>query len=182
MDDDLDEFFESLSLESSVSNVTTPPPVLSPTLSSLSELELQNLALTELIKTVTLNNNVMEEVKDMIIMGADADYIQSYAGVAKANADALKEISQFALQREKLRVQKEVKSMDIEGKKEIEQVRHRLGMDGKTVNNNFLVMGREEVFDRLFPKKVETIDAIEVESQSQSQSSDTKELKEEIKQ
>ncbi len=166
--DDLDEFFDSLSLDSDddsdASNVNTPTTTTQP-ISSFSELELQNLALTELIKTVTLNNNVLEEVRDMIIMGADAEYIQAYSGVAKANSDALKEISQFALQREKLRVQKEVKEMDIEGKKEIEQVRHRLGMDDrKTVNNNFLVMGREEVFNRLFPKKEKEVIDVPVET------------------
>lgn len=146
-----DDFFESLSLQSTLSS-STEEETNTPTI-SLSEHDIQNLALTELIKNVNLNNAVLEEVKDMIIMGAESDFVQSYAGVAKANADALKVLSEMALQKEKLRVQKEVKQMDIDGKKEIEEVKHRLGVDDKRItNNNFLVMSREEVFDRLFNK------------------------------
>ncbi len=119
----------------------------------LTDDELHRIALTEILKTIGSNNEVIQELKDMVIMGADAEFAQAFASIAKANSDAIKVISEIALQKEKLKVQKEIKKIDIEGKKEINEHKHDLEMrdGGKRGNNtNVLIMNREEVFRTLF--------------------------------
>lgn len=128
------------------------------TLEDMSQEDIQKLSILELIKTIGFNNEVLNEVKDAVMVGGDAEFADAYSKIAKANVEAIKVISEFALQKERLKTQKELKDRDIEGKKEINE--HKQGLiDGSPNNNsnssNLLGMSRDEIFNRLFNKEIE---------------------------
>jgi hypothetical protein len=150
-----DDFMDLLSLanEDAQDNVVEPDSFQIKLSEELTDDELHRMALTEILKTIESNNEVISELKDMVVMGADAEFAQAFASVTKANSDAIKVITDIALQKERLKAQKELKRIDIDGKKEVNEHKHDLEIrDGgkKGTNTNVLIMNREEVFQTLF--------------------------------
>lgn len=134
------------------------------TLENLNDDEIQAMVITELLRSIGMNNEVITEVKDMVIMGADASFADAYSKITKSQADMIKALSDIALQKEKLKNQKELKKMDIEGKKDINEHKHELERkDSKaTINNNLIVMNREQAFEEVM-KLLENDDIIDVD-------------------
>ena len=149
MSEEKDDFMDLLSLGSSEEDSIEEKEGTMVLVEDLTEEDIQKIALTELLKTIGFNNEVIEEVKDMVVMGADAEFADAYSKLSKSNSDAIKLISEFALQKERLRAQKELKKMDIEGKKEVNAHKQTLELEGPKNQTNILVMSREEIFDKL---------------------------------
>lgn len=124
---------------------------------SLNEKEIQNISIEEVLKTITINFNVLEELRDMILVGGESDYAQAYAGVSRANTEALKILAEFANTKSKNKTIITSREIDAKGKLDAERIRQetafKIAEESTTTNNNILIMNREEVFDRLFPKK-----------------------------
>lgn len=155
------EFFESFAPSvstSPASSTTTTPP--QSTTTPITGPELESMAIKELLATIKFNKKVLMEVRDMVILGGDADYANAFASVSKANADAIQKLTELALQKEKIAAQKEIKEMDIESKKQLLEQKHSLDSKHKVTNNNFLVMGREDVFNKLFNGSIESKEKI----------------------
>lgn len=160
-DESKDAFMDLLSLRD-VEEETDNPEENSyelQTIEGLGEEEIQNIALTELIKTIGFNTSVMQELKDMVAMGADSDVATSYSMVARANSEIIKTLSEFALQKERLKVQKEIKEMDIQGKKDVNEHKFNLeegSTNPKSSNNTFILnMSRDQIFDNILKRNGE---------------------------
>jgi|TARA_R110000787_G_scaffold17748_1_gene55084 hypothetical protein len=156
MDEDKDDFMDLLSLDIQEKNEPVEDDDCKYMIRAeeLDDDDIQTLAMAEALRTLSFNNEVIEEVKDMVVMGADAEFADAYSKLAKSNMDAVKIIADFALQKERLKNQILIKKMDIAGKKDVNEHKHELEMkEGpKQLNttNNVIVTGRDDVFERLF--------------------------------
>ena len=159
-DEDKNDFMDLLSLNSEELPVEDKKPPEEPkmdleTLENLDDSQIQGMVIVELLKTVGINTQVLEEMRDMVLVGGDADFAQAVSSLSKSQGDMLKVLSEFALQKERLKAQKDIKKLDIEGKKEIIEHKQTLEISTNKNNttNNILVMGREEMFQTLFDEK-----------------------------
>lgn len=161
-----DDFMDLLSLRDLVEDPKDAPETKKDikdenliTVESLTQEQLEAMALTEILKAIGNNVHVLENLKDMLDVGGDPEVAGAYAMVAKANSDSIKAISEFALQKERIKSQKELKRMDIEGKKEI--ITHKFEVEGPSglntlggSNNTFILsMNRDEIFDQVLKRK-----------------------------
>ena len=85
MTTDKDDFLDLLSLEDEVQEKKEDIPDEKPeTLEELSDDEIQNVAITEILRTIGFNNAVIEEMKDMVLMGADSEFALAFSSISKA--------------------------------------------------------------------------------------------------
>jgi hypothetical protein len=158
MNDEKDDFMDLLSIvDKSVEDDDDDVFELD-TLENLTQEEIEKRVQLELLKSIGFNNQVIKEVRDTIRCGADAEFVDAFAKVSKANADAIKILSELSLQKERIEAQKEIKRMDLEGKKELLEQKSSLELGNKssTSTNTFILnMSREEIFDRVLGKEKE---------------------------
>lgn len=152
-----DAFMDLLSLRDSVESSKSEEGEDLQTIEDLTEEEIRSMAFTQILKTIGFNTTVLEELKDLVSMGADSDIATSYSMVSRANSDIIKTLSEFALQKERLKVQKEIKEMDIQGKKEINEHKFKLEDSGGGSKNTFILnnISREELLDGILKKRQE---------------------------
>lgn len=175
-EDEKDYFMDLLSLVNKETDINEDETGHSlDTVENMTQEEIEKNAVLEILKTIGFNNQVIKEVRDSILVGADPEYAEAYAKIAKANSDAIKVLSDISLSKERIKAQKEIKKMDIEGKKELLDHKSSMELGSKSNGNTFILeMSREEVFDRILgdkkkeekkfkPKKSKKVQDVEVE-------------------
>lgn len=102
MNDEKDDFMDLLSIvDKSVEDDDDDVFELD-TLENLTQEEIEKRVQLELLKSIGFNNQVIKEVRDTIRCGADAEFVDAFAKVSKANADAIKILSELSLQKERI--------------------------------------------------------------------------------
>lgn len=158
MSDDKDDFMNLLSMVDKETIEEDDNEFDLKTLENLTQEEIEKRVQYEILKTIGFNNEVIRNVRDTIQCGSDADFVDAFAKVAKANADAIKVLSDIAMQKEKIEATKELKQIDIEAKKELLDQKASLELGNKNNNssNTFILeVSREEIFDRILGKSKE---------------------------
>lgn len=88
----------------------------------------------------------VEDLKEYIVQGQNPDEIAALSELISSTAKAIESLNRINLHNKKAKHDKEIKKIDIEGKKEIANL-----LPGhQTVNNNVIVASRAEILDRLF--------------------------------
>ena len=142
MNEDLDTLLEELSSFNYSSGKLIKPSV---------EIEIDENNINEYIlkKTSNLVNaglGAVEDLKEYIVQGQNPDEIAALSELISSTTKAIEALNRINLHNKKTKHDKEIKRLDIEGKKEIASL---VGGD-VTINNNLVVASREEMLKRLF--------------------------------
>jgi hypothetical protein len=101
----------------------------------------------------------VSDLKDFIVQGQNPDEIAALSELISSTTKAIEALNKINLQNKKAKTDKELKAIDIEGKKAIAG-----SLPGNNVTNNTvnLVASREEIFKQLLNDvKEETIEVVE---------------------
>ena len=107
--------------------------------------------------------NAIEDIKDYIIQGQNPDEIAALSELINATTKSIEALNRINLLNKKGKIDKELKEMDLKGKKEV------AGMlpGNNVVNNNLIVASREEIFRQLLnepdPPTIEIVDSVVIE-------------------
>jgi len=88
----------------------------------------------------------VEDLKEYIVQGQNPDEIAALSELISSTTKAIEALNRINLHNKKTKHDKELKRIDIEGKKEIAS----LTTGDVTINNNLVVASREEMLQRLF--------------------------------
>ena len=106
----------------------------------------------------------VSDLKDFIVQGQNPDEIAALSELISSTTKAIEALNKINLQNKKARIDKELKAIDIEGKKAIAG---SLPGANITNNTNVLVASREEIFKQLLndvnKETLEIIDSVVVE-------------------
>lgn len=101
----------------------------------------------------------VNDLKDFVVQGQNPDEIAALSELISSTTKAIEALNRINLQNKKAKTDKELKTMDIEGKKAIAG---SLPGANITNNTNVLVASREEIFKQLLSDiKEEPIEVIE---------------------
>lgn len=113
------------------------------------EIDENNINEYILKKTGNLINaglGAVEDLKEYIVQGQNPDEIAALSELISSTTKAIEALNKINLHNKKTKHDKELKKIDIEGKKEIAT----LSSGDTTINNNIVVASRQEILDRLF--------------------------------
>jgi hypothetical protein len=106
----------------------------------------------------------VSDLKDFIVQGQNPDEIAALSELISSTTKAIEALNRINLQNKKAKTDKELKTMDIEGKKAIAG-----SLPGNNITNNTvnLVASREEIFKQLLndvkEDSIEVIESIVIE-------------------
>ena len=101
----------------------------------------------------------VSDLKDFIVQGQNPDEIAALSELISSTTKAIEALNKINLQNKKAKTDKELKAIDIEGKKAVAGM-----LPGNNVTNNTvnLVASREEIFKQLLNNvQEETIEVVE---------------------
>lgn len=101
----------------------------------------------------------VEDLKDFVVQGQNPDEIAALSELISSTTKAIEALNRINLQNKKAKTDKELKTMDIEGKKAIAS-----SLPGNNITNNTvnLVASREEIFKQLLnDAKEDTIEIVD---------------------
>jgi hypothetical protein len=102
----------------------------------------------------------VSDLKDFVVQGQNPDEIAALSELISSTTKAIEALNRINLQNKKAKTDKELKAIDIEGKKAIAN-----SLPGNNITNNTvnLVASREEIFKQLLNdvKENETVEIIE---------------------
>jgi hypothetical protein len=106
----------------------------------------------------------VNDLRELVVQGQNPDEIAALASLISSTAGAIEALNKLTLLKKKNEASKELKQMEIEGKKQIASITGPAG--GNTINNTqVLVASREDIIKQMFlePEKVvlDTYDVIE---------------------
>ena len=157
MSDNLDTLLSELSsFELPVSTPKSVIPEMEVTDDNINEYIVKRT--TQLIDT---SITAVDDIKDYIIQGQNPDEIAALSELINAATKSIEALNRINLLNKKGKIDKELKEMDLKGKKEV------AGMlpGNNVVNNNLIVASREEIFKQLLnePEPIEVIDSVVIE-------------------
>jgi hypothetical protein len=105
----------------------------------------------------------VEDLKSYVVQGQNPDEIAALSELISSTTKAIEALNRINLQNKKARTDKELKEMDIQGKKAVAGM---LPGNNITNNTNVLVASREEIFKQLLADtkdEPEIIDSVIIE-------------------
>lgn len=136
-------------------NVNEPPVEIE--LPNLDEKGINEFVIKNTAKLIQSSIESVEAIKSRIPQSDDAEELEAFSALIKAAANAIDTLNKINLQNKKDETSKELKKMDIQGRKEL---------PGPTTNN-ILIAPREEVFRRLMESADELIDVTSMEDKNE---------------
>jgi hypothetical protein len=106
----------------------------------------------------------VSDLKDFVVQGQNPDEIAALSELISSTTKAIEALNRINLQNKKAKTDKELKAIDIEGKKAIAG-----SLPGNNITNNTvnLVASREEIFKQLLndvkDEPIEVVDSIVIE-------------------
>ena len=157
MSDNLDTLLSELS--SFELPVSTPKPVI--TEIEVTDYNINEYILKRTTQLIDTSITAVDDIKDYIIQGQNPDEIAALSELINAATKSIEALNRINLLNKKGKIDKELKEMDLKGKKEV------AGMlpSNNTVNNNLIVASREEIFKQLLnePEPIEVVDSVVIE-------------------
>ena len=147
-----------------LSSFSFPPTTVKPTSQEIStHITEDNINEYILKKTGTLIDaglGAVNDLKDFVVQGQNPDEIAALSELISSTTKAIEALNRINLQNKKAKTDKELKTMDIEGKKAVAGMLPGNNITNNTVN---LVASREEIFKQLLnnakDEPVEIIDS-----------------------
>jgi hypothetical protein len=160
MSDNLDTLLSELS--SFELPVSTPKPVI-PEI-EVNDENINDYILKRTTQLIDTSITAVDDIKDYIIQGQNPDEIAALSELINAATKSIEALNRINLLNKKGKIDKELKEMDLKGKKEV------AGMlpGNNVVNNNLIVASREEIFKQLLnssepeqiPEPIEVINSV----------------------
>jgi len=134
------------------------------------EQDIQDFILKNSAELATLSVKSVKDLQRVIAATGDAEQMAGLASLITAGAGAIETINKIHLQNKKAEANKDLKKIEIEGKKEIQRLKNDGYLNLPQSNTNVLVATREEIIAQLTGKvKTKTVNAtnevIELEQQ-----------------
>ena len=133
------------------------------------EQEIQDFILKNSAQLATLSVKSVKDLQQVVTATGDPEQMASLASLIAAGAGAIETINKIHLQNKKAEANKDLKKLDLEGKKELQRLKNDGYLNLPQGNTNILVATREEVIAQLTGKaKAKTVnvtnEVIELES------------------
>lgn len=134
------------------------------------EQDIQDFILKNSAELATLSVKSVKNLQQVVTATGDPEQMASLASLIAAGAGAIETINKIHLQNKKAEANRDLKKIDIEGKKEIQRLKNDGYLNLPQGNTNILVATREEMIAQLTGKvKAKTInvtnDVIELSGQ-----------------
>ena len=166
--DQIDSFIAGLSPEDKevvskdTSKVTTSIAVNTPKTTE----EMQTFVIQHSAELVENSVKSIMELQKLTVATGDPEMMAGLASLIAASTGAIETVNKIHLQAKKAQANKEMKLLELEGKKEIQRLKNDGYLNLPAGNTNILVATREEIIAQLTgkakEKAVNTIDTIEV--------------------
>jgi len=155
---DLDTLLDELS-SFSFSQPATVKSVPRGTPTAISEDNINDYILQKTGNLIDAGLGAVNDLKDFVVQGQNPDEIAALSELISSTTKAIEALNRINLQNKKAQTDKELKAIDIEGKKAIAGFLPGNNITNNTVN---LVASREEIFKQLLSNsQEETIEVIE---------------------
>jgi hypothetical protein len=140
---DLNTLLDELSSFSFPSTVKSVPRGMP---SNITEDNINDYILQKTGNLIDAGLGAVSDLKDFVVQGQNPDEIAALSELISSTTKAIEALNRINLQNKKAKTDKELKSMDIEGKKAIAG-----SLPGNNITNNTvnLVASREEIFKQL---------------------------------
>jgi hypothetical protein len=166
--DQIDSFIAGLSPEDKeivskdTSKATTSIAVNTPKTTE----EMQTFVIQHSAELVENSVKSIMELQKLTVATGDPEMMAGLASLIAASTGAIETVNKIHLQAKKAQANKEMKLLELEGKKEIQRLKNDGYLNLPAGNTNILVATREEIIAQLTgkakEKAVNTIDTIEV--------------------
>jgi len=142
------------------------------------EQDIQDFILKNSAELATLSVKSVKNLQQVVTATGDPEQMASLASLIAAGAGAIETINKIHLQNKKAEANKDLKKLDLEGKKEIQRLKNDGYLNLPQGSTNILVATREEMMAQLTGKiKNKTVnvtnEVIELEPPSSQSSSST---------
>jgi hypothetical protein len=159
---DIDTLLNELS-SFSFPQQTTAKSVPRGTPSNINEDNINDYILQKTGTLIDAGLGAVSDLKDFIVQGQNPDEIAALSELISSTTKAIEALNKINLQNKKAKTDKELKTIDIEGKKAIAG-----SLPGNITNNTVnLVASREEIFKQLLnnvqEETIEVVDSIVIE-------------------
>ena len=108
--------------------------------------------------------DAVEDIKDYVVRGQNPDELAALSNLVDSVSKAIDTLNKINLQNRKAKTDKELKTMDLQNRKEVAGMLPGNNITNNTVN---LVASREEIFKKLLvdiePEPIEIVDSIVVQ-------------------
>jgi len=122
------------------------------------EQDIQDFILKNSAELATLSVKSVKELQQVVAATGDPEQMASLASLIAAGAGAIETINKIHLQNKKTEANKDLKKIEIEGKKEIQRLKNDGYLNLPQGNTNVLVATREEIIAQLTGKvKTKTV-------------------------
>ena len=116
------------------------------------EQDIQDFILKNSAELATLSVKSVKDLQQVVAATGDPEQMASLASLIAAGAGAIETINKIHLQNKKAENNKDLKKLDIEGKKEIQRLKNDGYLNLPQGNTNILVATREEMIAQLTGK------------------------------
>lgn len=156
---DIDTLLDELS-SFSFPQTTTAKSVPRGTPTNVTEDNINDYILQKTGNLIDAGLGAVSDLKDFVVQGQNPDEIAALSELISSTTKAIEALNRINLQNKKAKTDKELKTMDIEGKKAIAGSLPGANITNNTVN---LVASREEIFKQLLNdvKAEETVEVVE---------------------
>jgi valyl-tRNA synthetase len=133
--------------------------------------ELQEFVLKHSAELAALSIKSVQELQKVTVATGDPEQMASLASLIAAGAGAIETINKIHIQNKKAEAAKDVKKLEIEGKKEIQKLKNDGYLNLPQGNTNVLIATREEIMAQLAGKaKNKAIEVVELSGSTVQQS------------
>lgn len=155
---DIDTLLDELS-SFSFPQSTTAKSIPRGTPTNITEDNINDYILQKTGNLVDAGLGAVQDLKDFVVQGQNPDEIAALSELISSTTKAIEALNRINLQNKKAKTDKELKTMDIEGKKAVAGSLTGANITNNTVN---LVASREEIFKQLLNNiKEDTTEVIE---------------------
>ena len=162
--DQIDDFIAGLSPVAKEAMDTKIPETIIPVVPNTPE-EMQTFVLKHSAELVENSVKSIMELQKLTVATGDPEMMTGLASLIAASTGAIETVNKMNLQHKKSEANKELKKLEIEGKKEIQRLKNDGYLNLPQGNTNILVATREEIIAQLTGKaKEKAVNVTELES------------------
>jgi hypothetical protein len=163
--DEYDDVLSALAVSNILSQIQPEKETVKKEYDEMDELSKTLKDLDDLIKT---NSAVLEEAKRLVETTGDAEYLEAYSNIGKAQSEALKNKVKILTEKEKNKITEKTKTREIDIKEKLADYTINKNAPealpaGTTLNQTNVIMSgsREEMFDMIMKMKEKELNVIE---------------------
>jgi len=150
----IDDFIAGLSPAAKETMDTKVPETIVPVVPNTPE-EMQTFVLKHSAELVENSVKSIMELQKLTVATGDPEMMAGLASLIAASTGAIETVNKMNLQHKKSEANKELKKLEIEGKKEIQRLKNDGYLNLPQGNTNILVATREEIIAQLTGKAKE---------------------------